>query len=100
MIDKPGPAMPHQNVCVAGSAVYIGDVSVEPHDRRCQSRVGLLRDRVERDGSGQVIERKIQSGARFDQVLYFRVGLGSSQLRIEIDEYDLGYGQPRGASDL
>src|SRR5438034_8775074 len=94
MIDEPESPVPHEHVCVARRTIDVGHISVEPYDPGGKIGVDLLGNRIKGDGTGQVVEREVETGTRSDQLLNLGVGLGASEVRVEFNEDDLRYGQP------
>ena len=56
--------------------------------------------RIEAQRAGQEVQPHVDAAAPLEQFPDLRVGLGGRQARVEVEEHDLGYEQPEGASDL
>src|SRR5919199_2353806 len=91
--------MPAQQVRVARRPVDVRDQRVEPDDVRGQFRVGRLGRRV-RQRAREEVDAEVEPGARGDQLLYLRVGLGRAERGVELHEHHLGHRQPGGARQL
>ena len=100
VVDQPQPAVPHQHVRVARSAIDVGHERIEPHDRRCELRRWRIDDRIESRRAGQIIERQIQSHARANQCLDLGIGFRARKVRIELHQHEFRHQQRRGARDL
>ena len=88
--------MPHDEVRVARRAVDVGDVGVEPDDRRREVRVGQGTDgRSEGERPGQEVEPDVRPGRPPEQLLDLAVRLGLRQRAVELDEHLVGTGSPR-----
>ena len=77
VIDEMEAPVPDEQVRVARGTVNVVRYASN-HTMRTRVRVRPFRERVEHDGAGQIVEREIEAGARPDQVLDLRVGLGPS----------------------
>ena len=91
VIDEPEPPVPDQQVHVAHGPIDVRGQRVEPDDVGRQVGVGRRTDRGrERQRSRQEVEPEVQARRSIEQLVDLAVGLRAPQLRIDIDEDDLG----------
>src|ERR1700743_2088623 len=91
MVYQPKLVMPGKHIGIAGRAVYIHQQAIQPDYFRGQQRINLCNYRIESYSARQVMQRQVKSGAGFQQILYFFVGLCAAEGFIQVGEYDLGY---------
>ena len=58
--------------------------------REANVRVGRPGERVEPERAGQEVDRQVVAGAGLEQVLDLLVGLPDAELRVEVDQLELG----------
>jgi hypothetical protein len=101
VVDEPEPLVPLEQVGVPRGAVDVRDERVEEHDARSGRRVGReAGDRIEGDAAGQVVEPEVEPGARLERHADLGIGLARGELSVEIDEHELGHGEPGRAREL
>ncbi len=100
VVDEPQPAMPYQHIDVADGAIHVAHEGIEPDHRRSQARIGHEDQGIESDGAGQIVQADIQAGARADEALYLRIGLGARELGRQFDKDDFRHRQARRPADL
>jgi hypothetical protein len=101
VVDEPQPTVPPQQVRVARGPIDVRHQRVEPHDRGRERRVGRVAGAGhERQRRGQEVEADVAPAARGDQLLDLGVGLGAAELRVELDQHDLGHVEPERAPEL
>src|SRR5215208_968303 len=100
VVYEPETIVPDQEVRVAQGAVDVGHQGVEPDDARCQAGIRRLYERVEAKRAWQVVQRQVQAGAPFQEVLYLGVGFRAAQLGGEAGEHDLRHEEIEAAGDL
>jgi hypothetical protein len=100
LVDQVEPLVPEEEVGVAGGAVDVREIGVEPDDRRGEGGVGSGRyGRVVAEGAGEEVDGEVEAGAGLDQGLDLGVGLGAAEDGVERGEGDVGDGQAEGAAD-
>ena len=82
-------------------AVDVAGVRVEPDDGRSEQRVGLVGDRIEGDRAA-ADSRSARLSPALARISCWISGSGSVRARsaIELDEHDLGHGEPGGAREF
>src|ERR671916_247063 len=100
VVYEPQAPVPREEVRVARGAIHVRHEGIEPQDAGGEIRRGRLHEGVEAQRARQVVERQVQPGARPDEVLYLRVGLGAGELRVEAHEHDIRHEQTQSARDL
>ena len=63
MIYQPEFRIPYQHIGIVGSAVNIGEKTIQPYDLRSQPDIYRCYNRIETDGAGKIMQTEIQSDA-------------------------------------
>ncbi|MNY51110.1 hypothetical protein D3C86_1866710 [compost metagenome] len=92
--------MPHEHVGIARCSVDIGQKAVQPHNLGGQTRLHFCYDRVKCNCARKVMHGKVQTGAGFEQILNFLVGLGPAKTSAQVRKNDLWHFESKQTGQL